>query len=88
MVLSNQWTYTLSNSTINITQNFAFTVISILATTGTTTVLCSLQSNGIPPTPITLSEGQSLTIGSGDSSSNLLDGITITTAGVTSLIAR
>lgn len=87
MIVSQQWTYSLNNNTIVIDQNFSFTMLSILASSGSTVVSTTLVSNGILPTPITLQEGQSLTITGGSDGNNLIDGITISTAGITSLIA-
>lgn len=87
MVVSEQWTYTLNNSTIVINQNYSFTILSILATTGTTTITSTLTRNGTASTPITLNEGQSLTITGGSDGNNIIDGVTISTGGIASLIA-
>ncbi len=86
MIVSEQWTYTLNNNTIVIDQNFSFTMLSILASSGTTTVTSTAVRNTIAPTPIVLSEGQSLTITGGSDGNNIIDGVTITTGGLTSLI--
>ena len=87
-IVSNSWTYTLNNNSLVIDQNFGFTIISILATTGPVTITGSLVANSTPSTPITLQEGQALTISSGEDATMPISGIIITTAGVASIVAR
>lgn len=89
MVVSNQWTYELTNSVMTIDTTFNFTVLSILVTTGTATVQGVLFAGGLPSAPFTLALGQGVTITSGDSSSHLIDNITIdATAGTVALIGK
>jgi hypothetical protein len=86
-VVSKSWTYTLVSDSILVDSDFGFTIISILCTSGTTTVLGGTAANGLASTPITLSEGQSLTINSG--SASLISGITIdASSGAANIIAR
>ena len=87
-VVSKCWTYDVTNSTLTITSDFAFTILSILASSGTVSVLGAKIANGIPSTPIVLQEGQALTISDGDGSVIPIDGITIITTGTASLIGR
>ena len=87
-IVSNSWTYTLNNGTLVIDQNYGFSIMSILATGGSCTVTGSLLANGTPSAPITLSEGQAVTISSGDDATMPISGITITTAGIASIVAR
>lgn len=87
-VVSNSWTQALNNGTLTIDQNYGFSIISILATTGTCTITGSLIANGVASTPITLAEGQAVTISSGEDSTLPVAGITITTAGTASIVAR
>lgn len=87
-VVSKCWTYDLTNSSITITSDFSFTILSILASSGTVSILGAKIANGIPSNPITLQEGQALTISDGDGSVIPIDGITIITTGTASLIGR
>jgi hypothetical protein len=87
-IVSNSWTYTLNNNTLVIDKNYGFTIVSILATTGACTVTGSLVANGTPSAPIILAEGQAVNISSGEDATMPVDGITITTAGVASIVAR
>lgn len=87
-IVSNSWTYTLNNNTLVIDQNYGFNIVSILATTGSCTITGSLIANGVPAAPITLQEGQAVTISSGEDSTLIMSGITITTGGVASIVAR
>ncbi len=83
MIVSKCWTYELSGGSLTITENNNLTKISILATLNDTVVTGDLVSGGLLPGPITLAQGQAVTITDGI---NILSGITITTAGKTSLI--
>jgi hypothetical protein len=87
-IVSKSWTYALNNSTILINQDYGFSIISILATTGTCVITGELIANGIPSAPITLAEGQAVTISSGEDATMPIAGITISTAGVASIVAR
>jgi hypothetical protein len=60
------WTYTLSASDIEfLTPEYSFTTISILAKGGEVQISCNGVANGIASSPITLVDGQSLTIEAG-----------------------
>jgi hypothetical protein len=87
MITSNVWTYTLTSSTITIDETFDLVVLSILATSGSCTIIGSLTASGLPSQSITLNEGQSLTVSS-SSGSALLSGIEITSSGTTVLTGR
>ena len=87
-IVSNSWTYTLTNNTLVIDQNYGFSIISILATAGTCTITGSLVANGVPSAPINLEEGQAITISSGEDATMPISGLTITTGGIVSIAAR
>jgi hypothetical protein len=79
------WTNELTNSTLVITEDFGLKSISILLKSGTGSVEGGLiLENGVTSTPINLVVGTPLTL-SGFTS---LDGITIITTGVISIIGK
>jgi hypothetical protein len=89
MALTQQyWTFELVNDSITITSDFAFSVISVVLTTGTGTILGSLSPNGISSTPLTLLQNLTVTFGAG--TPYPLEGITIDTTGggIVYIIAR
>jgi hypothetical protein len=86
-ITSRSWTYTLTADSLLIDNEFSFVVVSVLCTSGTVTILGGTPSGGIQPTPITLAEGQSVTIDSG--SASIISDITIdATSGVAAIIGR
>ena len=86
-VVSKSWTYSLVSDSILIDSDFGFTIVSILCISGSTTVLGGVAANGIASVPISLAEGQSITINSG--SASLISGITIdASSGAANIIAR
>lgn len=87
-VVSKSWTYQIVNDSLIITSDFGFTIVSVLASSGTVTIIGSKIANGIPSAPIVLQEGQGITISDGDNSTIPIDGITIITTGIASLIGR
>jgi hypothetical protein len=84
-ITSQIWTYTLTSSTVVIDESFGLVVLSILVTSGSCVITGSRPSGGLPPTPITLTQGQSMTI---TSEGELLGGTTITSSGTTVLSGR
>ena len=84
-ITSQIWTYTLTSSTVVIDESFGLVVLSILVTSGSCVIVGSRPANTLPPTPITLSQGQSMTI---TSEGELLAGTTITSSGTTVLSGR
>ena len=86
-IVSKSWTYTLTSDSLLIDSSFGFIVVSILCSSGVVTILG--DNTGVPtaPTPITLAEGQSITINSG--SASILGGLTIdATSGEASVVGR
>ena len=83
------WTKTLDATSLVITSAYGFVALSILCTSGTITILGDMTGRVTAPDAITLSSGQGVTIGGGDSSSLILEGITIdASAGIAALIAK
>ena len=87
-IVSRSWTQNVVASTLTITSDYGLTIISILASSGSVTIIGSLTANGIPSDPIVLTQGQSVTISSGVESTIPLDGIVITAAGTAIIVAR
>lgn len=87
-IVSRSWTQNVVTSTLTITSDYSFTIISILASAGAVTITGSLSANGTPSAPIVLQQGQCVTISSGADSTIPLDGITITAAGTAIIVAR
>jgi hypothetical protein len=87
-IVSKSWTYSLSIGTITIDESYNLNILSILATSGSVTITGGRAANGIAPAPITLAEGQAVTISSGNDNTLPISDIIITTAGTASLIGR
>jgi hypothetical protein len=85
-VLSNIWTYTLSSDSLLIDDSFGFTIISVLCTAGTVTITGSLTRGGIASTPISLSQGQGITISGGVDSTIIITGTTIDASSGTAIL--
>jgi hypothetical protein len=88
---SNQktWTKQLSSTSLTITQDYGFTAVSILCTSGTITVLGTLTGVPVAPDAFTLSAGQGVNIGGGDGSTLIIESITINAAsGVAAIIGK
>ena len=81
------WTYETA-SEIEITSDFGFTTISILSSGGTTTISGNKTANGIQSSLITLQDGQSVTINSGNNETNVINYLDITPSSTAILIAR
>lgn len=79
------WTKTITAGSITIDSSYDFQVLSILATTGSTTVLGN-QFAVSGSDAITLQQGQALNINT--NGAYPLSGITITTVGTVSLVGR
>ena len=79
------WTKTITTGSITIDSNYDFQVLSILATTGTTSITGDLFAVS-GSDAITLQQGQALNLNTQGVSP--LSGITITTLGTVSLVAR
>jgi hypothetical protein len=88
MVISNIWTYNLVNDTLNVTENFGLTTLSILLTSGTGTILGSRIANGIASQPISLTIGQTVNIVGSVNSNNLVGGLSIVTNGTIEIIGK
>ena len=85
------WTNSLgAGGELEITSDFGFTTVSVIASGGTCTLNCNKIANGIASTPITLQDGQSITINSGNNETNIIDYIIINPDGTctASIIAR
>lgn len=87
-IVSKQWTYTLIGGTIIIDERYGLNVISIVATAGSVTITGGKPANSIPPAPISLLQGQAVTISGGNDNTLPLSDIVITTAGTASIIGR
>lgn len=87
-IVSKPWTYSLIGGTLTIDKVYDLNVISVLASAGSVTITGGKISNGVGSQPITLLQGQSVTISSGNDNTIPLSDITITTAGTASIIAR
>jgi hypothetical protein len=84
-IVSQIWTYPLVSSTVTITESFGLVILSILVTSGTCVITGSRGAGSLPPTAITLSQGQGMTI---TSEGELLSGTIITSSGTTVLSGR
>jgi len=80
------WSYELNNNTITIDSSFGLTIISFVLTSGAGSFQGSLSASGIPSAPITLVVGETVTL-TGDNGF-ILNGITITTTGIVSIVGR
>ena len=82
------WTYSTA-SEIQITSDFGFTTLSVLSSGGTCTINGSKNANGVPSSAITLADGQSITINSGNSETNVINYLDIIpSGGVVYLVGR
>jgi Flp pilus assembly secretin CpaC len=66
------WTYETA-SEIEITSSFGFTTLSVLSSGGTCTIAGNKTANGLASTTITLADGQSVTINSGNNETNIIN---------------
>jgi hypothetical protein len=85
-VLSNIWTYTLSSESLYVDDTFGFTIISVLATSGSVIITGSLTRGGLASTPITLTQGQGVTISGGNDSTIIISGTTIDASSGTAIL--
>jgi len=83
------WTYNTGGE-IEITSDFGFTTLSILSSGGTCTISGNKTANGLQSSTITLADGQSITINSGNSETNVINYLDIIPdgAGVVYLVGR
>jgi len=86
MGATNVWTYTLTNSSLTINASDNALRLSVISRLGTISVQGSGSFKGIASDPVSLNEGQGVTI-SASVTSNPIDGVTIT-AGTTGDIAE
>lgn len=86
MGATNVWTYTLTNDTLTIAAADNAVRLSVISRLGTITVGGSGSFQGIASDPVSLNEGQGVTITS-TALSNPIDGVTIT-AGTSGDIAE
>lgn len=86
MGATNVWTYTLTNSSLSITSSDNAVRLSVICRLGTISVAGSGSFKGIASDPITLNEGQGVTL-TASVTSNPIDGVTIT-AGTSGDIAE
>jgi hypothetical protein len=84
-MVSQIWTYPLVSDTVTITESFDLVVLSIFVSNGSCSVLGSIGAGGLPPTAITLTQGQGITF---STAGELLSNITITSSGTTILTGR
>lgn len=77
MGATNVWTYTLTNDTLSVAASDNAVRLSVISRLGTITVGGSGSFKGIPSDPVTLNEGQGVTI-TASVVSNPIDGVTIT----------
>jgi hypothetical protein len=82
------WTFMIDGADITITPDYGFTTISILSSGGLTTITGNKTTNGIDSQPITLADGQSITINSGNSETNIIDYLYINANGQAHIVAR
>jgi hypothetical protein len=80
------WTKEINNDSIVIDSSFNLTILSVIQISGTGSMTGALNSSGLPSTPITLPLGTTVTV-TGDNGL-ILDGITIATTGVISIVGR
>jgi len=70
------WTYTLgSGESINVTEEFGFTDLSIYVESGGGVMVSTLEVNGVASLPVTLVQGVSVNIST--SSNSVLTGVKI-----------
>jgi hypothetical protein len=84
-VTSQIWTYTLTSGTIVIDESLGLVVLSVLVTSGSCVIEGSRPAGTFTHTPITLTQGQGMTI---TSEGQILAGTTITSSGTTILSGR
>lgn len=77
MGATNFWTFTLTNDSISVAASDNALMLSVICRLGTITVAGSGFFQSIPSDPVTLNEGQSLTLPA-SVVSNPVDGVTIT----------
>jgi hypothetical protein len=81
------WTGSLTMGTLIIDENYGFSEISIVLTSGTGTVEGNeLSANGIVSTPIALTVGMGINFNTG--SNTILDYVRITTTGTVLILGR
>jgi hypothetical protein len=78
----------IDGADITITPDYGFTTISILSSGGTTTITGNKTTNGIDSQPITLADGQSITINAGSNETNVIDYLYINANAQAQIIAR
>jgi hypothetical protein len=76
MGATNIWTYTLTNDSLTVSGSDNAVRLSVICRLGTITVAGSGTFQGIASDPVTLNEGQGVTITSA-AVSNPIDGVTI-----------
>lgn len=81
------WTYETA-SEIEITSDFGFTTLSILSSGGTTAISGNKTANGIQSSAITLQDGQSVTINSGNNETNIINYLDIIPSSSVILVGR
>jgi hypothetical protein len=86
MGATNVWTYTLTNNSLTISAANNAVRLSVISRLGTITVAGSGSFQGIASDPVSLNEGQGLTV-TATTVSNPIDGVTIT-AGTSGDIAE
>ena len=86
MGATNVWTYTLTNDSLSVATSDNAVRLSVICRLGTITVAGSGSFKNIASDPVTLNEGQGVTI-SASVVSNPIDGVTIT-AGTSGDIAE
>jgi hypothetical protein len=84
-ITSQIWTYTLTSDTIVIDESLGLVVLSVLVTSGSCVIEGSRPAGTFTHTPITLTQGQGMTI---TSEGQLLAGTTIVSSGTTILSGR
>ena len=82
------WTYRLDTSVLEITPDFGFTTISIIAVDDAVTIQGSKTANGVSSNQITLQIGQSITINTGNSETNIIDYLYISATSLCDIVAR
>ena len=82
------WTYRLDTNVLEITSDFGFTTISILAVDDSVIIEGSKTANGVSSGQITLQSGQSITINSGNNETNIIDYLYIESASLCDIVAR
>ena len=76
MGATNVWTYTLTNDSLSVSSIDNAVRLSVICRLGTITVNGSGSFQGIASDPVTLNEGQGVTL-TGSALSNPIDGVTI-----------